>query len=107
MPKPMPALSCLYVVEFDQGTVKVGYSGDPDARVRGYVFQAHKFRINVLRHWVSEPHALGFLLEKTLLKWCAERAKEVHGEEWFTGLTFEEAKEAALHILANDGLPPS
>lgn len=107
MPKPMPEMSALYVVEFDQGTIKVGYSGDPESRVRGYVFHANKFRIEVLRHWVSAPHATAFLFEATLIRWCTERAKEVHGKEWFTGLEFEEVKAAALSIIATDGLAPT
>lgn len=107
MPKPDPEISSLYVVEFDQGTVKVGYAQRPDERIRGYVFQAGKFRIRILRHWVSEQSTTAWLHERALIDWCAERAKEVHGKEWFTGLAFEDAKEAAIFILANDGLAPA
>lgn len=96
----------IYVVEFDQGTIKVGQTAHPENRMRGLMLNAQKFRIGMLRHWTSEEHMGAFLNEKTLIRWCAERAKEVHGEEWFTGLTFEEVKAAALSIIANDGLPP-
>lgn len=107
MLKQTPETSSLYVIEFDQGTIKVGYASRFAERIQGHVYQAAKFRIGVLRHWVSEPSATAFLHEKTLIAWCTERAKETHGKEWFTGLTFEEVKAAAMFILANDGLAPA
>lgn len=103
---PTPELSALYVVEFDQGTIKVGYASRPGERIQGHIYQAAHFRIGVLRHWVSETSTMAFLHEKALIAWCAERAKETHGKEWFTGLDFEDAKAAALYILTHDGLAP-
>jgi len=107
MLRPDPEFSTLYVVEFDQGTIKVGYASRPADRIQGHVYQAAHFRIGVLRHWVSETSTTAFLHEKALINWCAARAKEAHGKEWFTGLTFEEVKAAAIFILANDGLAPA
>jgi predicted GIY-YIG superfamily endonuclease len=96
----------IYIVEFDQGTVKIGQTAKPEERMRSHMWQARKFRIDVVRHWVSEPHMGAFLNEKTLIRWCTERAKETHGDEWFTGLTFEEVKAAAVSIIESDGLAP-
>lgn len=107
MPKPDPEMSSLYVVEFDQGTIKVGFASKPAERIRGHLFQSSKFRIGILRHWVSESSATAFLHEQALITWCSDRAKEVHGKEWFTGLDFEDVKAAAIYILAHDGMPPS
>lgn len=107
MLKPDPESSALYVVEFDQGTIKIGYASRPAERIQGHIYQAAHFRIGVLRHWVSESSSTAFLHEKALIRWCTEKAKETHGKEWFTGLTFEDVKEAAIYILANDGLAPA
>lgn len=96
----------IYVVEFDQGTIKVGQTSQPENRMRSLMLQGQKFNIGTIRHWCSEEHMGAFLNEKTLIRWCAERAKSVHGEEWFMGLQFEEVKAAAIYIIATDGLPP-
>jgi hypothetical protein len=107
MPKPHPEQSALYVVEFDQGTIKVGFASNPVDRIQSHIYQAKKFRIGVLRHWVSEMSSTAFLHEQALIAWCTQQAKETHGKEWFTGLSFEEAKDAAIFILANDGVAPA
>lgn len=98
-----PEISSLYVVELDQGTIKVGYSSQPETRVRSFVYQAAKFGIGVARHWVSDPKVTAFLFEKALIDRCAVRATSVHGDEWFRGLVFEEVKAHAIELLENDG----
>ena len=89
----------LYVVEFDDGTIKVGYTVDPEARIKAHAFNAGKFRISIIRHWVSEPHVAARLNEKTLIAWCKPRAGSVHGEEWYTGLSFDEVRDAAAALV--------
>lgn len=104
--KQMPELACLYVVEFDQGTIKVGYSSNPELRMQAFATHGSVFRIRVLRHWVSEPHMGASLNEKTLINWCKKRAVEVSGKEWFYGLEFDEVKKAIQQMVTSDGYLP-
>lgn len=97
----------LYVVEFDQGTVKIGYSTDPDARIKSVMYQGAVFRHKIIRHWISEPHTGAYLNEKTLIEWCAVRASEVNGKEWFVGLEFDEVKKTILQLIEADGFLPT
>lgn len=97
----------LYVIEFDQGTIKVGISARPGDRMRELANIAEKFGITVLRHWASEPHMGAFLNERTLLRWCTTHAKEDRRGEWFGGLDFEAVKAAISSIIRSDGLPPT
>jgi predicted GIY-YIG superfamily endonuclease len=104
--KQTPELASLYVVEFDQGTIKIGYSTNPELRMQNFASHGAVFRIRVLRHWVSEPHMGACLNEKTLIEWCRKRAVEVSGKEWFYGLEFDEVKKAIQQMVASDGYLP-
>lgn len=101
-----PDEAYLYVVEFDQGTIKIGYSTNPEARMQAFATHGSVFRVRVLRHWVSEPHIGASLNEKTLIAWCKKRAVEVSGREWFYGLEFAEVKKAIQQMVDNDGYLP-
>lgn len=94
-----PALSSLYVVEFDQGTIKVGYSATPVERIAAHVYQAGQFGIGAVRQWVSEPHPTAYKVERTLVWWCKRLAVGIHGSEWFTGLDFDEVQATAAELL--------
>lgn len=96
-----PKMSSLYVVEFDQGTIKAGYSADPVKRVAAHIYQAAQFGISEVNQWISDPHPFGYKLERTLIWWCASCATGVHGAEWFKGLDFEEVKATALELFAD------
>jgi len=106
MLRPIPEVACLYVVEFDQGTIKIGFSASPDLRMQFFAAHGSVFRIRVLRHWVSEPHTGAALNEKTLINWCKKRALEVSGKEWFYGLEFDEVKKAIQQMVTSDGYLP-
>lgn len=99
-------MNTIYVIQFDQGTTKVGCTKEPEVRVRSLMLTAAKFRIGIERHWVSTPHALAFLNEKALIRWCADHAKTTDGAEWFTGLDFETVRDYAAHLVSHDGQPP-
>lgn len=103
----LPEKACLYVVEFDQGTIKIGYSTNPELRMQAFATHGSVFRIRVQRHWVSDPHVGASLNEKTLIRWCKERALEVSGKEWFYGLDFDEVKKAIQQMVTSDGYLPA
>lgn len=96
-----PKMSSLYVIEFDQGTIKVGYSASPAKRVAAHITQAAQFGIGVSNQWISDLHPFGYKLERTLVWWCASCATPVYGAEWFKGLDFEEVKATALELFAD------
>ena len=93
--------ACIYVIEFDQGTVKVGYTKHPDKRIRAHRSQAAQFRINVTRQWISDPHGEAALNERLLADWCALSAETVNGSEWFTGLSFDEVRDRAVGLVGD------
>lgn len=104
--KDGPEKACIYVVEFDQGTFKVGYSTNPEQRMQAFATHASVFRIRIIRHFASEPHVGASLNEKTLIAWCKKRAVETCGKEWFYGLDFDEVKKAIEQMVASDGYLP-
>lgn len=92
--------SSLYVIQFDQGTIKVGHTLTPKDRLTNLRYQAAQFGIRIVHQWVSDIHPSGPRLEKDLIRWCSERATGGHGVEWFTGLDFDDVKACAISLLA-------
>jgi len=96
----------IYVVEFDQGTIKVGTSVDPKARLRSHAGLAAFFQISIARRWISLPHANAQANEKALIHWCTERAQVVGGREWFGGLAFDEVVAHGRKLAGDSPLLP-
>lgn len=91
----------LYLVEFNQGTLKVGYSKRPTARIKQHEKAADVFGISVKRTWISAPHREATENERLAITWCAAHATTVRGAEWFTGVAFADAKAYIESLPAN------
>lgn len=97
--KPRPEQSWLYVLAFDQGTIKVGWTAKPEQRMAAHAEQAAQFGIAVANQWISDPHPIAYELEKSLVRWCASRATGIVRAEWFTGPDFHEVREIANDLV--------
>lgn len=95
----MSNLGYLYVIEFSNGTVKVGRSDTPQNRIASHRHAAQAFGARVQRVWVSDGHEHSNLTEAKLL----ERLPEpLCGNEWFDTVMFDDAvKTASLLTLAS------
>lgn len=69
--------SYVYVLEFSNGTVKVGYTKNPRQRLTGLVKESARYGQTMTRHWVSVPHWNAWENEKVLIEFCASRFSEV------------------------------
>lgn len=104
----------LYVVEFDDGGIKVGRTRYPQNVETRYIKDAKRFHVKVTRHWVGDEHAGVTSNETTLKRWCASRGTPRTGiksgrgsapSEWYDDLQFDEAVEKASS-LTRDSEPP-
>lgn len=95
----------VYVIEFDNGTVKVGQSKAISSRLRMHKQNARGFGLKMTRHWVSPRHC-GWLENEEVLK---RIARELGGEattpEFFTGVSFDALTERsrALSFKSPEG----
>ena len=88
----------VYVIAFDDGTLKVGRSQDAEVRLRTHGQTAKGFGLSVTGKW-SSPEHVGWVENEAALKALAEELGGVcRGDEWFTGVDFGElvAKAASL-----------
>lgn len=94
-PPAAPMVGHVYAVEFSNGTVKVGRSGDPERRLSEHAAAAGRFGLTITRRWRSGEFAGCDAVERLMLErlrstWPPMSA----GVEYFTG-GFEAAVEAA------------
>lgn len=90
----------IYVIAFDDGTLKVGRSQDAEIRLRTHGQTAKGFGLSVADKW-SSPEHVGWVENEGALKALAEELGGVRrSDEWFTGVDFGElvAKAAALEF---------
>ena len=81
----------LYVIEFRNGVVKAGITTQPgDARIRQYV-------LPIARYFYT-PIVAGFAAEGELLRRLARIGCLSAGREWFTGVTFAQARQIASQL---------
>lgn len=78
----------VYIVEFSDGTVKVGYSARPTPRIRQHQDNAACFGIAIARHWVSAPHFGARKNELKLIAWGLVHAEAVRKKEYFAGIDY-------------------
>lgn len=91
-------MSSLYVIELAAERIKVGISGAPRARLATHrnIALAHGLQPGRQR-W--SPASTGTpALERALIKFCADRATEQYGWEYFTGVSFPTATRYAEEL---------
>jgi hypothetical protein len=60
----------LYIVEFDAGGIKVGYTTNPKSRISQYRTSARVFGRKAVRGVLTPPHVEAKPNESTLINWC-------------------------------------
>lgn len=89
----------VYVVEFADGWTKVGRTRNARGRMNTYAKEAYMRRTKIDRVHLSGPHEGYEGNEATLINFCARRARDSIGREYFRGVRFE----AVAKFI--DGLP--
>lgn len=91
----------VYIVEFNNGLLKVGRSTNPVKRVKDHKDQAETFGCWIVRTWVSPPHGAYIANELRLLRDVARASKAKHRSEYFLG-SFLEAVAIAQELEFQD-----
>lgn len=90
----------LYVISFDNGTVKVGSTINPSRRVRTHQMSAAQFGITILDLWVS-PEIDGYIrAEKRLISAASLMSTGVALREWFHGVDFHTLVRSAQQVTS-------
>lgn len=86
----------LYIVEFDQGGVKVGFTTDPKTRINTHASTAKKFGRRAVRGALTAPHVEAQSNERELIRRCREAAGL---PETFTGEYFPVSLQQAAAFI--------
>ncbi len=90
----------IYVVEFGNGTLKVGRSGDPKRRVKNHEYLARRKGTEVSRAWTSGWHLAARNNETALIYHChSYEGSKVTGREWFTGVDYASVVDYAESLV--------
>ncbi|MCW2765687.1 MAG: hypothetical protein JWO11_1646 [Nocardioides sp.] len=107
MPTTVPAH--IYVIEFSDLTVKVGYTQNADARLATHANEARQRGVCIVRQWISDPHTNATENEARLITFCLEQGGEPSGasREYFPGLDYQSVQQYAqsLPTEKHDGHP--
>jgi hypothetical protein len=90
-------------VQFSNGVIKIGKSRVPKSRIREHGNAARLRGLDVVNVWVSQPHADYGASEQRLWKafgYCMNALEYGSGSEYFRGVSFDEAVEAAQQAIA-------
>ncbi len=97
----------IYVLEFSDGLIKVGFSADVRARIQGLVGVARFGGVSLVRFWVSVPHSNARANEQAALRHCQSVGRRMEGPgktEFFSGVAFESAVGFATTLTAEPHL---
>lgn len=92
----MSELSHLYVIEFENGTIKVGRSSDIATRINHHKATGAALGVPVSRVWQSEAHENSHDSENRLL---AALPASCSGREWFREVLFNDVIKVAENIV--------
>ena len=95
---PSENAGCIYVIEFSNGTVKVGRSSTPDTRLATHRSQGRKFGADITDQWVSPRHAEWHANEAKLISIAKELGGTPAAAEYFTGVAFADITERARDL---------
>jgi predicted GIY-YIG superfamily endonuclease len=96
----------LYVIEFADGMVKVGITNHPASRTSAHSGYAKKLGTTLGRVWFSEAHRDHARSEERLITAMVAISADRHRDEYFTGVTFEQARGIAETIFTNRARRP-
>ena len=91
----------IYVVEFSDGRLKVGFTRNPESRLKQLKGDAASAGVEVAQTWTSPSHVEAAENEKALIEWCSKTSQARYKREYFKGVGFQEARQFAR------GLPMS
>ncbi|MEU7327242.1 GIY-YIG nuclease family protein [Streptomyces parvus] len=80
----------VYVLGFQSGLVKVGYSADVRKRLLSHRENAASYGNPVTRQWVSTPHIRARSTENLLISYCQNHGTVSRGREWFSDVSFDQ-----------------
>jgi DNA-binding GntR family transcriptional regulator len=83
-----PLGSFIYVVHFEGGVIKVGFTARPAQRIQRYRSSLSPFGITIADLWLSAPHKKAEDSEKLLLRFCRAQSGQGDRGEYFNGIDF-------------------
>lgn len=85
----------LYVCLFSNGHIKVGRSINPESRIAAHADRVSCMGIELVEHKTFPCVGHVIPAEAELIDFCASKAAKVNKNEWFVGVDFLDACEAA------------
>lgn len=102
---PFGECGFLYVVEFSDGTGKIGRSEAIPKRLQAHLQDGKKFGFSIAKWWVSPGHADCEATERTL-KAAMVGSVAARTSEYFANCDFDAVVERARLIVAGKTFPP-
>jgi hypothetical protein len=78
----------VYVLGFQSGLIKVGYSGSATKRIQQHRKHASSYGNPATGEWISPLHKGALANEQKLIGYCRRSGSLAFGNEWFNGVTF-------------------
>lgn len=84
----------IYIVEYSDGTVKVGQTVNPASRLANHSTGGRSFGLEINRAWLSVPHPQYRSNERALIAWGSANATS-RGREYFHGASADRVVDFA------------
>jgi hypothetical protein len=96
----------LYVLEFSDGSVKVGHANEPGKRVTSSAKAiAGRCGVSLAQRWVSQAHEGSEMNQKRLVHWACCCGRPVFGfRDLFTEVSFAETVRSAQLLMDDQEL---
>lgn len=88
----------IYVIEFDNRTIKVGKTGNPRRRIEGHQSRALPMGRSINRVWLSTSHSNYAANERALIRFGTENSQSMIRAEYFVGLAYAKARHFAKSL---------
>ena len=96
-------MSYIYVIEFDDGLIKVGRTRRPDQRIKTHESNVFNFtKKKIKNRWVSNSHGNCNQNELLLVRFCSSKGESTGSREWFSGVIFDEVVSYAKSLQFSD-----
>ncbi len=93
----------VYVIQFDSGSIKVGRTTNPAARLKSHAATARTQGVGIAAQWVSQPIESASRIERQLIGFCNGRFPSVNGGEYFAGVVVGDVLAFAETLESSPG----